>query len=135
MTLVVFTLVIAVPTILIIGGAISQAAYLFSSLTVKGLEFSLEGIDTWVEDAILFVCAWSETLKIASERGCLCSLCHRSSYFYSSDRSYKIKQLDEKSSSCIDGQSRRDQVLRRVTTRGLVLRILFSNYRSTSWFY
>ncbi len=52
LTLVVFILVIAIPTILIIGGAISQAAYLFSSLTVEGLEFSIRSIDTWMEDVI-----------------------------------------------------------------------------------
>jgi predicted PurR-regulated permease PerM len=52
MTLVVFILLIAIPTILIVGGAISQAALLFSSLTVEGLEFSLRGIDSWMEGAI-----------------------------------------------------------------------------------
>jgi predicted PurR-regulated permease PerM len=52
MTLVVFILVIAIPAILIVGGAISQAAVLFSSLTVEGLEFSLRGIDTWMEGVI-----------------------------------------------------------------------------------
>jgi len=52
LTLVVFILVIAIPTILIIGGAISQATYLFSSLTVEGLEFSIRSIDTWMEDVI-----------------------------------------------------------------------------------
>src|SRR5512139_346702 len=52
MTLVVFILLIAIPAILIVGGAISQAALLFSSLTVEGLEFSLRGIDSWMEGAI-----------------------------------------------------------------------------------
>jgi predicted PurR-regulated permease PerM len=52
MTLVVFILVIAIPAILIVGGAISQAAYLFSDLTLEGLEFSLRGINTWMEGAI-----------------------------------------------------------------------------------
>ncbi len=52
MTLVIFILLIAIPAILIIGGAISQATLLFSSLTVEGLEFSLRGIDSWMEGAI-----------------------------------------------------------------------------------
>ena len=52
MTLVIFILVIAIPAILIVGGAISQAAYLFSSLTLEGMEFSLRSIDTWMEGAI-----------------------------------------------------------------------------------
>ena len=52
MTLVVFILLIATPVILIIGGAISQSVYLVSGLTLEGLEFSLRGIDTWMEGAI-----------------------------------------------------------------------------------
>lgn len=52
MTLVVFILLIAVPAILIVGGAISQAANLFSSLTIESLEFTLRSIDTWMEDVI-----------------------------------------------------------------------------------
>jgi predicted PurR-regulated permease PerM len=43
MTLAVFILIIAIPVILIVGGAISQAVFLFSGLTVEGLEFSIPG--------------------------------------------------------------------------------------------
>lgn len=52
LTLVIFILVIAIPTILIIGGAINQAVNLFGSLTVESLEFSIRSIDTWMEDVI-----------------------------------------------------------------------------------
>jgi predicted PurR-regulated permease PerM len=52
MTLVVFILLIAIPVILMVGGAISQAAMLFSSLSVEGLEFSLRSIDTWMAGAV-----------------------------------------------------------------------------------
>ena len=52
MTLAVFVLVIAIPVILIVGGAISQAIYLFSGLAVEGLEFSLRNFDTWIEGVI-----------------------------------------------------------------------------------
>ena len=52
MTLAVFILVIAIPAILIIGGAITQAVFLFSRLAVEGLEFSLRNIDTWIEGVV-----------------------------------------------------------------------------------
>jgi predicted PurR-regulated permease PerM len=52
LTLVVFILLIAIPAILIVGGAITQAAYLFSGLAVEGVEFSFRSIDTWMEGAL-----------------------------------------------------------------------------------
>jgi predicted PurR-regulated permease PerM len=52
LTLIIFVLVIAIPVILIVGGAISQTAYLFSGLTVEGVEFSFRSIDTWMEGAL-----------------------------------------------------------------------------------
>jgi hypothetical protein len=52
MTVVVFILLIAIPVILITGGAIALAAMLFTSLTVEGLEISLRVIETWMEGVI-----------------------------------------------------------------------------------
>lgn len=52
MTLVVFILVIAIPAVLIIGGAIAQATVLFNNLALEDVDFSLRGINTWMEGAI-----------------------------------------------------------------------------------
>ena len=52
LTLVVFVLVIAVPAVLIIGGAITQATVLFHGLALEGLNFSLQGMNTWLESII-----------------------------------------------------------------------------------
>lgn len=49
MTLAVFILVIAIPAVLIVGGAIAQATNLFSYLVKEGVAFSLRDINTWVE--------------------------------------------------------------------------------------
>lgn len=51
-TMLTFILVIAIPVVLIISGAISQANNLFSGLDFNGVDFSLSGIITWVEDSI-----------------------------------------------------------------------------------
>lgn len=52
LTMIVFLLVIAIPAALIIGGAISQASYLFSGLGLENLDLSISGISTWIEGAI-----------------------------------------------------------------------------------
>jgi predicted PurR-regulated permease PerM len=51
-TIVVFILVIAVPTFLIVGAAVSQAASLFSGLDIDGADFSLPSIIAWLEETI-----------------------------------------------------------------------------------
>ncbi len=51
-TLVIFLLVIAIPIFFIISAAISQAASLFTSLELEGLDFSPQAIITSVEGAI-----------------------------------------------------------------------------------
>jgi predicted PurR-regulated permease PerM len=51
-TVVVFILVIAIPVVLVIGGAISQANNLFSGLDFENVDFSLPGVITWLEDLI-----------------------------------------------------------------------------------
>jgi predicted PurR-regulated permease PerM len=52
MTIFVFILIIAVPAVLIIGGAIIQAAALFSNLNIEGLHFSLRDINVWLEKSL-----------------------------------------------------------------------------------
>jgi predicted PurR-regulated permease PerM len=51
-TMLTFILVIAIPAVLIIGSAISQADKLFSGLDFEGLDLSLPGIITWIEDTL-----------------------------------------------------------------------------------
>lgn len=63
LTLVVFILLIAIPAVVIIGGAISQAALLFSGLNIEGLDFSLSGINTWVESLVRAVVASNVTVE------------------------------------------------------------------------
>lgn len=52
-TILIFILVIAIPAILIIGGAISQANDLFSEIQLAGIDLSLPGIVAWLEETIL----------------------------------------------------------------------------------
>jgi len=49
-TMLTFILVIAIPVILIVGSAISQANNLFSGLDFEGMDVSLPGIIAWIED-------------------------------------------------------------------------------------
>jgi len=49
-TMLTFILVIAIPVILIVGSAISQANNLFSGLDFEGMDLSLPGIIAWIED-------------------------------------------------------------------------------------
>jgi predicted PurR-regulated permease PerM len=56
-TMFIFILLIAIPAIIIVGGAITQAAYLFSGLDLAELEFSMRGINSWIEEAIRSVTA------------------------------------------------------------------------------
>lgn len=51
-TILIFILVIAIPAVLIIGGAVSQASSLFSALQLGDLDLSLPGIVSWLEDAL-----------------------------------------------------------------------------------
>jgi predicted PurR-regulated permease PerM len=52
LTILIFILIIAIPAILIIGGAITQAANLFIGLDLEGLQFSLGDINGWMEKTI-----------------------------------------------------------------------------------
>jgi len=52
MTLIVFLLVIAIPTILIVASAISQASRLFSGLDLEGIDFTLSEIINWIEETL-----------------------------------------------------------------------------------
>jgi predicted PurR-regulated permease PerM len=52
LTMLIFVLLIAIPAVLIIGGAITQAAYLFSGLDITSLDFSLRGVNSWLEEAV-----------------------------------------------------------------------------------
>jgi predicted PurR-regulated permease PerM len=58
-TLLIFILIIGVPAVLIIGGAVTQAAILFSGLDLEGLEFSLGDINLWLEKTIQSIVAGS----------------------------------------------------------------------------
>ena len=51
-TMLTFILVIAIPVVLIISGAISQANSLFDGLDFSGMDFSLPGIISWLEELI-----------------------------------------------------------------------------------
>jgi len=51
-TIIIFILIIAIPAVMIIGGAITQAAVLFSGLDIEGLHFSLQDINVWLEKTI-----------------------------------------------------------------------------------
>ena len=51
-TMLIFILVIAIPVVLIIGSAISQANTLFSGLDFENADFTLPGIIAWVEELV-----------------------------------------------------------------------------------
>jgi predicted PurR-regulated permease PerM len=57
LTMLIFVLLIAIPAILIIGGAITQAAYLFNGLDITTLDFSFRGINSWLEETIRTISA------------------------------------------------------------------------------
>ncbi len=52
MTMLVFILVIAIPAVLIIGGAFSQAGLLFSGLGLDSLELSISGVSAWIDQTL-----------------------------------------------------------------------------------
>ncbi len=52
LTMLIFVLLIAIPAVLIIGGAINQATLLFSGLDFSTLELSVTGLNTWLEQLI-----------------------------------------------------------------------------------
>jgi predicted PurR-regulated permease PerM len=58
-TILIFVLIIAIPAVVIIGGAITQAALLFSGLDLEGLHFSLRDINVWLENTIQALVAGS----------------------------------------------------------------------------
>ena len=51
-TVIIFLLLIAIPTILIVASAISQANRLFAGLNLEGIDITLSEIITWLEDAL-----------------------------------------------------------------------------------
>ena len=57
LTILVFILIIAIPAVIIIGGAFSQAALLFSGLDIEGMQFSLRDINVWLEKTIQTIVA------------------------------------------------------------------------------
>lgn len=61
-TILIFILIIAIPAALILGGAITQAARLFSGLNIEGLNFSLQEINVWLEKTIQTIVAGSSRL-------------------------------------------------------------------------
>jgi predicted PurR-regulated permease PerM len=63
LTILIFILIIAVPAVFIIGGAISQAAYLFSGLDIEGIDFSLREINIWLEQTIQTIVAGNINLE------------------------------------------------------------------------
>jgi predicted PurR-regulated permease PerM len=58
-TILIFILIIAIPAFVIIGGAITQAALLFSGLDLEGLHFSLGDINVWLEKTLQALVAGS----------------------------------------------------------------------------
>jgi predicted PurR-regulated permease PerM len=52
LTMLIFVLLVAIPAVLIVGGAISQAAMLFSGLDFTTLELSMQGVNSWLEQLI-----------------------------------------------------------------------------------
>ena len=56
-TILIFILIIAIPAAIIIGGAITQAVTLFSTLNIEGLHFSLRDINLWLEKTIQAIVA------------------------------------------------------------------------------
>ena len=56
-TILIFVLIIGIPAVIIIGGAITQAAYLFSGLDLAGLDLSQREINVWLEDTIQTIVA------------------------------------------------------------------------------
>jgi predicted PurR-regulated permease PerM len=62
-TILIFILIIAIPAVVILGGAITQAALLFSGLDLEGLDFSLREINIWLEQTIQTIVAGSIPLE------------------------------------------------------------------------
>lgn len=56
-TMLIFILLIAIPAVLIIGGAITQAAVLFSGLDITTLDLSMGGVNSWLEGLIRTISA------------------------------------------------------------------------------
>ncbi|HSQ27957.1 MAG TPA: AI-2E family transporter [Anaerolineales bacterium] len=52
LTMLIFVLLIAIPAVLIVGGAISQAALLFSGLDLTTMDFSMSGVNNWLGQLI-----------------------------------------------------------------------------------
>jgi predicted PurR-regulated permease PerM len=56
-TMLIFILLIAIPAVLIVGGAITQAAVLFSGLDIATLDLSMGGVNSWLEGLIRTISA------------------------------------------------------------------------------
>jgi len=52
LTMLIFVLLIAIPAVLIVGGAITQAAFLFTSLDITTLDLSMGGVNSWLEGVV-----------------------------------------------------------------------------------
>jgi predicted PurR-regulated permease PerM len=62
LTILICILIIAIPAAIILGGAITQAAKLFSGLDIEGLHFSLGDMNAWLEKTIQTIVAGSTRL-------------------------------------------------------------------------
>jgi predicted PurR-regulated permease PerM len=51
-TILIFILIIAIPAVILVGGAISQAVNLFTGLDIEGMQFSIREINLWIEKTI-----------------------------------------------------------------------------------
>ena len=63
LTMMIFILLIAIPAVLIVGGAISQAAMLFSGLDITTLDLSMSGVNSWLEQVIRMLSAGNVHLE------------------------------------------------------------------------
>ena len=57
LTMLIFVLLVAIPAGLIIGGAITQAAFLFTSLDLTTLDLSMGGVNSWLEGVVRSISA------------------------------------------------------------------------------
>jgi predicted PurR-regulated permease PerM len=56
-TILIFIVIMAIPAVIIIGGAITQAANLFTSLDITTLDLSISGVNSWLEGVVRSISA------------------------------------------------------------------------------
>jgi len=57
LTMLIFVLLVAIPAVLIVGGAITQAAFLFTNLDLTTLDLSMGGVNSWLEGVVRSISA------------------------------------------------------------------------------